>query len=421
MENTQRYISSRLLRSSLLITLASIFLFCPNSLGDNLSDKFYSEGVAALKLGRNKDAIKAFREALRDPKYARGYGDIRTKLAKAYNSYGLQLRAYPRLALEQFLSALEFGGGQEARQNAELAMKRLGKNPESDDDWIAISEHYLAEYKYSEAYDAYKIACSVNRTIEESRLPTTKVPIDATRVTPCYSKPPSWPISCYFHGDNSSYELNLFHKIQEHWIPPNGFLDSELTVVFGLNADGSYSNREIKNYSHHGKELLSIPKELEDAALNAIKNAAPFEPLPLSLVAASPRLFYYKLGEKNPRFGVSTLLWGSTAGDLHLPLKSNNPAVKSSSFDSFMAEIRKLIKQKWVPPQGQESLQTKVSFKIYPDGKVSDLRIEKSSGSFSFDRLAMEAVMNAAPFPQFPYDADSLIIEFTFDRSLLSN
>ncbi len=47
-------------------------------------------------------------------------------------------------------------------------------------------------------------------------------------------------------------------------------------------------------------------------------------------------------------------------------------------------------------------LQATLNFDIESDGKISHLRIEKSSGSAAFDSTAFTNVMNAGPFPPLP-------------------
>ncbi len=45
-----------------------------------------------------------------------------------------------------------------------------------------------------------------------------------------------------------------------------------------------------------------------------------------------------------------------------------------------------------------------VGFSILPDGSIADLAVESSSGDADFDRAALAAVKEAAPFPPLPRD-----------------
>ena len=59
-----------------------------------------------------------------------------------------------------------------------------------------------------------------------------------------------------------------------------------------------------------------------------------------------------------------------------------------------------------------------VSFAIARDGKIKDLKVEKSSGDDSFDFAATSAVINAGPFPPLPmlYEKDELTVTVEFKQ-----
>ncbi len=59
-----------------------------------------------------------------------------------------------------------------------------------------------------------------------------------------------------------------------------------------------------------------------------------------------------------------------------------------------------------------------VSFAIARDGKIKDLKIQKSSGDDSFDFAATSAVINAGPFPPLPmmYEKDTLTVTVEFKQ-----
>ena len=59
-----------------------------------------------------------------------------------------------------------------------------------------------------------------------------------------------------------------------------------------------------------------------------------------------------------------------------------------------------------------------VSFAIARDGKIKDLKVQKSSGDDSFDFAATSAVINAGPFPPLPmmYEKDELTVTVEFKQ-----
>jgi TonB family protein len=60
-----------------------------------------------------------------------------------------------------------------------------------------------------------------------------------------------------------------------------------------------------------------------------------------------------------------------------------------------------------------------VYFKIYRDGRISDLKVEEASQIRSLDLSALRAITSAAPFPPLPedYDQDYLGIHLIFEHS----
>ena len=64
------------------------------------------------------------------------------------------------------------------------------------------------------------------------------------------------------------------------------------------------------------------------------------------------------------------------------------------------------------------TLRTLITFAIARDGKIKDLKVEKSSEDDSFDFAARSAVINAGPFPPLPmlYEKDELTVTVEFKQ-----
>ena len=68
----------------------------------------------------------------------------------------------------------------------------------------------------------------------------------------------------------------------------------------------------------------------------------------------------------------------------------------------YISQIRMALWRQWsarMPGGGGSSV---VVFSILPDGHITDLRTEQSSGDAGFDLTALGAVQDAAPFPPLP-------------------
>ncbi|MCH7650717.1 MAG: energy transducer TonB [Nitrospinae bacterium] len=72
----------------------------------------------------------------------------------------------------------------------------------------------------------------------------------------------------------------------------------------------------------------------------------------------------------------------------------------------------------WKDPAGGGDGRVKISFTLFPSGKISNPEIVKSSGDRKLDNLAVLAIKNAVPLPPFPKEIKepnlSLTFEFTY-------
>lgn len=89
----------------------------------------------------------------------------------------------------------------------------------------------------------------------------------------------------------------------------------------------------------------------------------------------------------------------------------------------YLQIVRDKISSNWftslVEPGLAGNLQTTVYFRILKNGQISDIEVKESSGLVPFDKLAVGAIMRAAPFPPLPtdYDPDYLGIFLIFEHS----
>lgn len=90
-----------------------------------------------------------------------------------------------------------------------------------------------------------------------------------------------------------------------------------------------------------------------------------------------------------------------------------------ADFGPYMADLQHRIKRFWFPPKQSESKKTVVLFKVDREGQLSDLQVDKSSGTKECDLAAMRAVVNAAPFRPLPAGPDKDVdIQFSFDYNV---
>lgn len=104
---------------------------------------------------------------------------------------------------------------------------------------------------------------------------------------------------------------------------------------------------------------------------------------------------------------------------------SFSPQIGLSSFPFtyYLQIIVDRISSNWytsqVSPGLTGSFHTTVFFKIFKDGRISDIKIEESSGIKSLDLSALRAIQSSAPFPSLPreYEDEYLGIHLIFEHN----
>jgi len=97
--------------------------------------------------------------------------------------------------------------------------------------------------------------------------------------------------------------------------------------------------------------------------------------------------------------------------------------ISNFPYTYYLQIVRDRISSNWftslVDPSLAGNFQTTVYFRILKNGQISNLEVKESSGLAPFDKLAIGAVMRAAPFPPLPadYDQEYLGIYLIFEHS----
>jgi len=77
--------------------------------------------------------------------------------------------------------------------------------------------------------------------------------------------------------------------------------------------------------------------------------------------------------------------------------------------NNYVTQIEKRIMAVWHLPQRSAGLTVTLRMNLERSGRISDVRVEQSSGDEPFDTSAVEAVRSAAPFPPVPVALQHLI------------
>lgn len=87
-------------------------------------------------------------------------------------------------------------------------------------------------------------------------------------------------------------------------------------------------------------------------------------------------------------------------------------------FPWYLEALVRKVQRNWRP--GATALRTTVYFRIERSGRIADVDVAESSGSFLFDQAAERAVRASDPLPPLPgeYSGDYLGVYFDFDATV---
>lgn len=82
----------------------------------------------------------------------------------------------------------------------------------------------------------------------------------------------------------------------------------------------------------------------------------------------------------------------------------------------YLNAVQQKAERHWKPPAGRKGVKVVVSFTIFRDGSISEVKVAESSGSSVLDNLAVRAIRLAAPFGKLPpgFSGGSIGLNCTF-------
>ena len=90
-------------------------------------------------------------------------------------------------------------------------------------------------------------------------------------------------------------------------------------------------------------------------------------------------------------------------------------------FGPYMADLQRRIRKVWYSPGGHETTRVVGLFKVHSDGSVSDIKLDKPSGTVSADKAAIRAVRECSPVHTLPKGSPPVVdIAFTFSYNVSS-
>gem|GEM_PF-6374361 len=194
------------------------------------------------------------------------------------------------------------------------------------------------------------------------------------------------------------------------------------------------------NVTHAAVYQSSGNSELDEAALAAVKKAAPLPPLPKN--TPNSLIFSYATRDKATDTGPSKNNPSSdadknqnTVGASDNKTSENNkqsafgtdktdnpPKIKSSSDSIYSEFVFKILNDNFLKKYNSKNIKNtdklnngKISFSISNDGGLVNYHIDQSTGSPEIDTLAVNSLKESVPFPPPPVGLNK---SFTFNFSL---
>lgn len=92
----------------------------------------------------------------------------------------------------------------------------------------------------------------------------------------------------------------------------------------------------------------------------------------------------------------------------------------------YIEAVKRRINSNWnqftIDPQvrAERRAHATLTFAIYRDGSVKNVRMDQSSGNLSMDNSAQRALLSSVPMPQLPsdYSGSYVTVIFDFDLSM---
>ena len=93
-------------------------------------------------------------------------------------------------------------------------------------------------------------------------------------------------------------------------------------------------------------------------------------------------------------------------------LRNSTTFGKSVADDAsaYLDQVERRIMAAWKLPPNAHGLKVVLRMRLERSGRVSDVRVEKSSGDKQFDASAVQAVRRANPFPRVPDSVQSSLV-----------
>ncbi len=192
------------------------------------------------------------------------------------------------------------------------------------------------------------------------------------------------------------YLRELQRRIELNWKPQQEHDKNpkRISVLMTIMKDGRLEKCKI--FQSSGDE------QVDKAALDAVKTAAPFKPLPQE----------YKGKSIDILFSFEQKI--SVVDNQDYYFKNPSRGISTAELEPYLEKMRKQIRYNLKLPVDHTAKAVTVLVNIKRDGSLVNCIVFKSSGNEKLDKAVIEAVYRTAPFKPLPKEYNAEILNFSF-------
>lgn len=227
-----------------------------------------------------------------------------------------------------------------------------------------------------------------------------------------------------------AYVSRLENKVKSNWVLPHGKIDKKAVILLDIDKTGKLLSANVVNFSGD--------KDFDKTAMEAIIQSAPFEGFPQTVKDEKATIKFTFDQTSFEAAPLSEVTINNNISDANIyPVSeqksaaitqnnidlniSNNNTTGTTGLGSYMDNLQENIKSNWYPSKVKHSEQTIVHFKIDKSGNLMKINILQSSGNRKFDKAALGAIYETAPFSSLPAEfKDNFIdVRLTFNYNVI--
>ena len=183
------------------------------------------------------------------------------------------------------------------------------------------------------------------------------------------------------------YMRSVQKRIFDCWTPPVARSIHPVKVRFRIHKNGRLSDLKL---------VKSVSEQENNAALNAVKAAAPF----------------FKLPEQSPKFVDLEFTFSKSSKGYH---QREQQHTELFAIAPYLLILQEKIEESWRKPSSGVVV---VAFGMHADGSLTDAAVVQSSGVAEADNLALKALDKSSPLDLPPGLPADIQVRVTFDPQI---